>query len=55
VHIGNTQPVNPMTPPAAVMIEYPGMGKVVVPQPTQSVQIPVPPVPSPVQPGATPA
>ena len=47
VHVGGTQPVNPMTPPAAVMIEYPGLGKVVVPQPTQSVQIPVPP-------GATP-
>jgi hypothetical protein len=54
VHIGNTQPVNPMQPPAAVMIEYPGLGKVVVPQPTQSVQIPVP-APSPAQPGATPA
>ena len=47
VHIANTQPVQPMTPPPAVVIDYPGMGKVVVPQPTQSVQIPVPP-------GATP-
>jgi hypothetical protein len=55
VHVGNTQPVNPMTPPAAVLIEYPGIGKVVVPQPTQSVQIPVPPMPTPAQPGATPA
>jgi hypothetical protein len=46
-----------MTPPAAVVIQYPGMGRVLVPQPTQSVQIPVPPVPSPTpaQPGATPA
>jgi hypothetical protein len=55
VHIANTQPINPMTPPAAVLIDYPGMGKVVVPQPTQSVQIPVPSQPSPAQPGAQPA
>jgi hypothetical protein len=47
VHIANTQPVTPMTPPQAVIMNYPGLGKVVVPLPTQSVQIPVPP-------GATP-
>jgi hypothetical protein len=46
VHIAGTQPVNPMTPPAAVLMEYPGIGKVVVPQPTQSVPAPVPPDPS---------
>ena len=54
VHIANTQPVQPMTPPAAVVIDYPGMGKVVVPQPTQSVQIPVPPGATPAPPVATP-
>ena len=36
VMVSGTQPVNPMTPPPAVIIEYPGVGKVVVPQPTQS-------------------
>jgi hypothetical protein len=54
VHIANTQPINPMTPPAAVVMEYPGLGKVVVPQPTQSVQIPVPPGATPAPPVATP-
>jgi hypothetical protein len=48
VMIEGTQPINPMTPPAAVLMEYPGLGRVVVPQPTQSVPAPVPPpVPSP--------
>ena len=47
VHIANTQPVQPMTPPQAVLIDYPGLGKVLVPQPTQSVQIPIPTPPQP--------
>lgn len=34
VMVGGTQPVNPMVPPPAVIIEYPGIGKVMVPQPT---------------------
>jgi len=55
VHLAGTQPVQPVTPPAAVVIQYPGIGRVLVPQPTQSVQIPVPPVPTPAPPGATPA
>ena len=40
VAIEGTQPVNPMTPPPAVLIDYPGIGKVVVPQPTESVPMP---------------
>jgi hypothetical protein len=33
VIIPGAHPVQPMVPPAAVVIEYPGIGKVVVPQP----------------------
>src|SRR5262245_45444293 len=40
VIVGGTQPVTPMVPPAAVLIEYPGIGKVVVPQPTATAQPP---------------
>lgn len=36
VIVGGTQPINPMVPPPAVVMEYPGIGKVVVPQPTQT-------------------
>src|SRR5580765_8329274 len=36
VIVPGTQPVNPMVPPPAVMIEYPGIGKVMVPQPTET-------------------
>jgi hypothetical protein len=43
VVVGGTQPVQPMVPPAAVVIEYPGIGKVVVPQPTATVDIPIGP------------
>lgn len=32
--VGGTQPVQPITPPSAVIIEYPGVGKVIVPLPT---------------------
>lgn len=42
VIIGGTQPVNPITPPVAIIIEYPGIGKVVVPQPTQTANVPSP-------------
>lgn len=42
VIVGGTQPVNPMTPPSAVVIEYPGIGKVVVPQPVQQATGPIP-------------
>lgn len=38
VIIGGTQPVQPMTPPPAIIVQYPGIGKVVVPQPTQTAQ-----------------
>lgn len=41
VIIGGTSPVNPITPPAAIVVEYPGIGKVVVPQPTQTASGPV--------------
>lgn len=34
VIVGGTQPTNPITPPPAIVVEYPGIGKVVVPQPT---------------------
>lgn len=43
VVIGGTQPVNPMVPPSAVVIEYPGIGKVVVPKPVTSGDVPQPP------------
>jgi hypothetical protein len=36
--VGGTQPVNPIVPPPAVVIEYPGVGKVIVPLP-----LPLPP------------
>lgn len=42
VIVGGTQPVNPMVPPPAVVIEYPGIGKVVVPQPTATTEPPAP-------------
>lgn len=41
VIIGGTQPVHPMTPPSAIIVQYPGIGKVVVPQPTQTASGPV--------------
>ena len=53
VSIEGTHPVNPMTPPAAVVMEYPGIGKVVVPQPTQSVPLP-PHAAHPIAPGGPP-
>lgn len=42
VIIGGTQPIHPMVPPSAIIVEYPGIGKVVVPQPTQQASGPVP-------------
>lgn len=36
VIVGGTHPTNPMVPPPAVIIEYPGIGKVVVPKPTDT-------------------
>src|SRR5215470_13043025 len=48
VIVGGTHPVQPMVPPAAVVIEYPGIGKVVVPQPTASTPTP-PDTPAPPQ------
>lgn len=42
VIVGGTQPTQPITPPPAIIIEYPGIGKVVVPQPTQTASGPVP-------------
>lgn len=36
VIVGGTHPINPIVPPEAVVIEYPGIGKVVVPLPTQT-------------------
>ncbi|HEX8837678.1 MAG TPA: hypothetical protein VF748_12130 [Candidatus Acidoferrum sp.] len=41
VIVPGTQPTNPMTPPSAIVIQYPGIGKVVVPQPTQTAGGPV--------------
>lgn len=38
--IAGTTPTHPMVPPPAVVIEYPGLGKVVVPQPTQTAAVP---------------
>lgn len=40
--IGGTHPTNPMEPPPAVVIEYPGIGKVVVPKPTDTAPRPEP-------------
>lgn len=40
--VGGTHPVQPMVPPAAVVMEYPGIGKVVVPKPTQTGPDPTP-------------
>lgn len=42
VIVGGTRPVNPMTPPPAILVDYPGIGKVVVPQPIQTASGPVP-------------
>lgn len=36
--IGGSQPVQPIVPPNAVVIEYPGVGKVIVPKPTETFQ-----------------
>lgn len=36
VIVSGTHPTNPMTPPPAVIIDYPGIGKVVVPKPTET-------------------
>ena len=33
VMIPGSQPVNPITPPPAIIVDYPGIGKVLVPQP----------------------
>lgn len=33
VMIPGTAPVNPITPPPAIVVDYPGVGKVLVPQP----------------------
>lgn len=33
VMIPGTQPVQPITPPPAIIVDYPGIGKVLVPQP----------------------
>lgn len=33
VMIPGTQPVHPITPPPAIVVDYPGIGKVLVPQP----------------------
>jgi hypothetical protein len=33
VMIPGSQPVNPITPPPAIIVDYPGVGKVLVPQP----------------------
>lgn len=45
VIVGGTHPVNPITPPQAVIIEYPGVGKVVVPLPTTTAPDQTPPAP----------
>lgn len=42
VIVGGTQPTNPIVPPPAVIIEYPGVGKVVVPQPVAAAPTPEP-------------
>jgi hypothetical protein len=34
--VSGTHPTHPITPPPAVVIDYPGIGKVVVPQPTDT-------------------
>jgi hypothetical protein len=34
VMIPGTQPVHPIAPPPAIIVDYPGIGKVLVPQPT---------------------
>lgn len=36
VIISGTTPTHPITPPSAIIVDYPGIGKVVVPQPTQT-------------------
>lgn len=36
VIVSGTQPTQPMVPPPAIVVDYPGIGKVVVPQPTQT-------------------
>lgn len=33
VAIPGTQPINPIVPPPAIVVDYPGIGKVLVPQP----------------------
>lgn len=38
VVVPGTTPVHPITPPEAVLIEYPGIGKVVVPKPLAGAQ-----------------
>jgi len=51
--VEGTTPVNPIVPPGAILIEYPGIGKVLVPQPTATVA--PPPLPQPQPPEGTPA
>lgn len=36
VIVGGTQPSHPMVAPEAIIVDYPGIGKVVVPKPTQT-------------------
>lgn len=42
VIVGGTTPTHPITPPPAIIVDYPGIGKVVVPQPTATASGPVP-------------
>lgn len=39
VIVEGTRPVQPIVPPDAVVIEYPGIGKVVVPKPTETGEV----------------
>lgn len=40
VILGGTHPMQPITPPPAVIIEYPGIGRIVVPMPTETLPAP---------------
>lgn len=42
VIVSGTTPTHPIVPPSAIIIDYPGIGKVVVPQPTQTTSGAIP-------------
>lgn len=42
VILPGSTPTHPITPPPAIVVDYPGIGKVVVPQPTQTASGTVP-------------